>query len=521
MSTLADSFLDDLNDLDDSDEEEVEQASKQRPPVPTFNPGKDLDDLADEDDDDDDDGDGGAGMDNDGEGGGPSSSSMHTDDKLLNMIASKTASAIGQFRQSAKYVDQMSNVKRSLESEVTISEGNLEDDPEYHVILACNKLVHEIDDEVAATYRYVTETYAKKFPELESLVANKIDYIKTVARIGNETDLTLVELNDLLSSANVMVVSVTGSTTSGKPLSDADLNAVMKACEEIIELDIDKGIVLKYVESRMSRFAPNLCILTGSRIAAQLVGLAGGIVALSKIPSCNIQVMGQEKRHLAGFSQAAALPNTGLLYYCELVQECPPALRRKALKVIAGKVALLARVDSYRNMSQRGGAEGQSMRKQIEDKLEKWMEPQKAQTKKALPLPEEKKKSRRGGKRVRRMKERYAVTELQAQQNKLSFTVDAGEYGDSAMGFDVGMVGRKDTGKLRGAVKKESQLAKRAKKAISASSGQTNGLSSSLVFTPVQGIELVNPNAAADRVKAANAKWFNNNSGFMSAAPPK
>jgi U4/U6 small nuclear ribonucleoprotein PRP31 len=51
------------------------------------------------------------------------------------------------------------------------------------------------------------------------------------------------------------------------------------------------------------------------------------------------------------------------------------------------------------------------------------------------------------------------------------------------------------------------------------SSGQTNGLSSSLVFTPVQGLELVNPNAAADRVKEANNKWFNANSGFISAAP--
>ena len=53
----------------------------------------------------------------------------------------------------------------------------------------------------------------------------------------------------------------------------------------------------------------------------------------------------------------------------------------------------------------------------------------------------------------------------------------------------------------------------------SASGGHTNGLSSSLVFTPVQGLELVNPNAAAERVKAANNKWFNANSGFMSAAP--
>jgi hypothetical protein len=36
----------------------------------------------------------------------------------------------------------------------------------------------------------------------------------------------------------------------------------------------------------------------------------------------------------------------------------------------------------------------------------------------------------------------------------------------------------------------------------------------------LQGIELVNPNAERDaKVKAANAKWFDASSGFMSAKP--
>ena len=57
---------------------------------------------------------------------------------------------------------------------------------------------------------------------------------------------------------------------------------------------------LRFLEGRMSVLAPNLCTLIGSRVAAQLVGLAGGVIALSKIPACNVEVMGQEKRHLAG-----------------------------------------------------------------------------------------------------------------------------------------------------------------------------------------------------------------------------
>ena len=87
-----------------------------------------------------------------------------------------------------------------------------------------------------------------------------------------------------------MVVSVTGSTTSGKPLTEWELSECNKGCREVLQLDEDKALILQFVESRMNRLAPNLCSLIGVRIAAQLVGLAGGIIALSKIPACNVQV---------------------------------------------------------------------------------------------------------------------------------------------------------------------------------------------------------------------------------------
>ena len=40
---------------------------------------------------------------------------------------------------------------------------------------------------------------------------------------------------------------------------------------------------------------------------------------------------------------------------------------------------------------------------------------------KPLPKPIDPSRKRRGGKRVRKMKERYAVTELRKQQNRLNF----------------------------------------------------------------------------------------------------
>jgi U4/U6 small nuclear ribonucleoprotein PRP31 len=53
-------------------------------------------------------------------------------------------------------------------------------------------------------------------------------------------------------------------------------------------------------------------------------GVAGGLTALSKMPSCNIQLLGNQKRTLSGFSQTATLPHTGFIFESPIVQDTPP-----------------------------------------------------------------------------------------------------------------------------------------------------------------------------------------------------
>ena len=60
-------------------------------------------------------------------------------------------------------------------------------------------------------------------------------------------------------------------------------------------------------------------------------------------------------------------------------------------------------------------------REEIEKKIEKFQEPPPVKAAKALPAPLEAPKKRRGGRRVRKMKERYAVTELRKQANRMNF----------------------------------------------------------------------------------------------------
>lgn len=45
-----------------------------------------------------------------------------------------------------------------------------------------------------------------------------------------------------------------------------------------------------YVSSRMNVLAPNLSAIVGTTTAAKLLGVAGGLAGLAKMPSCNAHV---------------------------------------------------------------------------------------------------------------------------------------------------------------------------------------------------------------------------------------
>ncbi len=280
-----------------------------------------------------------------------------------------------------------------------------EDDPEYQLIVDCNTLSVDIDNEIVIIHNFIRDKYRAKFPELESLVLHPIDYSRLVKQIGNEMDLTLVDLEGLLPSATIMVVSVTASTTSGKPLSEENLQKTLEACDRALALDEAKKKVLEFVESRMGFIAPNLSAIVGSAVAAKLMGVAGGLSALSKMPACNVQILGAKKKNLAGFSTASSLPHTGFVFHTEIVQSTPPPLRMRACRLVAGKSTLAARVDFTRG--DHTAKTGIDLREEIRKKIEKWQEPPPPKQPKPLPVPDSDPKKKRGGRRLRKMKERW------------------------------------------------------------------------------------------------------------------
>jgi U4/U6 small nuclear ribonucleoprotein PRP31 len=155
--------------------------------------------------------------------------------------------------------------------------------------------------------------------------------------------------------------------------------------------------LLAYVEGKMAFIAPNLVALLGSNISTKLMGLAGGIHALAKIPACNILVMGKSQKTLSGFSISNVGMHMGYIYQSNLITQTPPEYRSKAARLLAAKCALASRIDSVRDAVD--GSIGSRFRTEIEEKLEKLQEAPPSRLIKALPVPVEQPKKRRGGKR--------------------------------------------------------------------------------------------------------------------------
>mmetsp|Transcript_19087 Transcript_19087/g.32724 ORF Transcript_19087/g.32724 Transcript_19087/m.32724 type:complete len:498 (+) Transcript_19087:198-1691(+) len=444
-------------------------------------------------------------------------------------------SAVAKLEGAPMYKDVMARVRAAIASaaqqpdQPSAPTGPLEDDPTYKLLVQCNRLAVDIDNEIAIVHTFIRDKYRHKFPELESLVHHPIDYARVVQRINNEMDLTLVNLDDILPAATVMVVTVTGTTTTGKPLSADNLAKGLEACDMAMRLDDDKCAILQFVESRMSSIAPNLSLIVGSEIAARLMGLAGGLHALSRMPACNIQVLGARKKNLSGFSGTTAQPHQGFIYQCVVIQQTPPSLRVRAARLVAAKCALLARLDAHGQDSK--ASAGERMREEILRKIDKWQEPPPAKIARPLPKPDEHEgKKRRGGRRLRKLKERYGLTDVRKAANRMNFNQQEEEYIDGDEVIGLGMLGQSGSGQLR-IVAKQSKLkisAKNAKRAKAAAGGyssqasgmQTAGVTTSLAFTPVQGFELADPTKLAPpsglETRTGLDSYFSARSGFRS-----
>jgi U4/U6 small nuclear ribonucleoprotein PRP31 len=405
---------------------------------------------------------------------------------------------------------------KAIETSMNYSEQQLRNlnsnDTLYQLLDKSNKLLLEIESEIPVIHKYLRDIYILKFPELESLVPNPVDYAKIVQRIGNESDITNMSFNDILPNNVNMILNVAGADTKGRLLTDNEFLEVQKACNDILALDQARSKILNFMEYNMQQLAPNVCVIVGPTIAAKLVAAAGGLAELAKTPSCNIQVLGSQHKALHGLSSARAGLHRGFIADADLVKIAPEGLQMRMIKMIAGKTAIAARTDMCGTATY--GEEGKKLKTQIVETFKKIQEPKVSNLKRPLPRPEDKPKKRRAGKRLTGFRRRVQMTEFRKLENRMTFGPDAQEeYRDTGKTF--GMLGVKGTGKLKVNAKKDQKILrkyddKNDKRCIKGATG----LTSSLVFAQDEGIKLYNPEYLANQIKEQQEVYFGDKAGF-------
>lgn len=444
-----------------------------------------------------------------------------------------------------------------------INVGNIEDNPEYKVLTESNTLSTIIDGEVMKVHKFVRDHYSARFPELETLIQNPIEYAKVVAILGNgpldsdsikalqeSTDNAIGEsLRSVLDGPSLMVVTVEATTSKGQEISQDELDRILRACRMMISMEKAKKTLTEYVQSRMTIFAPNLTAIVGSLVAAQLINTAGGLTQLSRVPSCNLAAWGSRKQKNSAFATNVTVRQQGYLYHSPIIRGIPNDLKKKAMKAVAAKVSLAARADTGHTYPQ--GDYGEDLRMQALARLDKMTAPPPNKGQRALPAPDDKPSRKRGGRRARKAKEATAMTDLRKAQNRLAFGQEEKEvgYGTGESTAGMGMIGHNSDGRIRGVQIDNRTRAKLSQKhkgwggatpmSGAASSlrgfgqsgstldlggrglrtsgvgstigGAGGGTASSLAFTPVQGLELVNPKVQAElsrKRKAEEDRWF-------------
>ncbi|KAJ8515989.1 hypothetical protein ONZ45_g6679 [Pleurotus djamor] len=369
--------------------------------------------------------------------------------------------SIAKLETSKRMTDILKEVEKYQAKPTTAEDMTLPAhlNPEYNLIVQANNLSVDVDNEIMVVHKFIRDHYASKFPELEQLVTDPTMFIRAVQALGNSE-------------------------------------------------------IFMYVSSRMNVLAPNLSAIVGTTTAAKLLGVAGGLQGLAKMPACNVHLLGAQKKITAGFSTATQKRHTGFIFQSELVTQTPPDYQLKIQRTIGAKSVLAARMDLERQ--RRDGSYGETLREKIEKHIDRLAAPPPAKVVKALPVPNDGPKKRRGGKRARKAKEAYAQTELRKLQNRMAFGEAEAEVGAFDQTKGLGMIGV-GTGKVRanlGEAKSRAKMSKANKLRTAAltraaqGGTQTSGMATSLTVTPVQGFELTNRSAAAQRVKEANERWF-------------
>lgn len=392
-----------------------------------------------------------------------------------------------------------------------------------------NDILIMIKKNLDSLHTFLVLKYYTKFPELESLLPNLIEYANCLRALESITDfsdnhINFVLTNDVkLTKEQIMVLTMTMKTGFKKEinLTSSEKENILNAVSLTNQLNEMNITINEYMNVNVHLIAPNLTALIGSKVTSLLIGHAGGILKLSEIPSCNLASIGKNKyQSHRQQTSISGVRQEGYIYYSELIQSQDIGSHKQMLRMVCAKVALAARVDASQvdNLDptvERNDSLGIKWRDEIVKKIRKLREAPSIANTKALPIPEDKPKRKRAGRKFRKYKEQFKMSHLRQLQNRVEFGKQESTVLDS-FGEEIGLGMSKtslngpvqSTRYSGGKVNNKAKLTKTMKSRIKDANEQSDEYLLSVtndVLTATTGIEL--PAAKRQKVTKSN-EWY-------------
>lgn len=297
-------------------------------------------------------------------------------------------------------------------------------------VILLNRLQPIIETELHILFKSISYNYKTKFNELGTLIPDMKNYVKVVNVLETSEPINLHLLDNDLTKEQLLLLSM---EMEHGFLKNTQINKILinKCIESFYHLLDLQNDVSEYVTRCINRIAPNTCAILGPKITSNLLAHTGGIFELSQLPSCNLASIGK-KKYLSyeSHTNEHGVRQTGFIFQSDIIQDLPESIQKKALRMVCSKVALCSRIDaSYSSLdtsfnmpnNNNDASLGLKWKREILDNLIKTQETPNSSHIKPLPIPEDKYRKKRAGRRFRKYKEQFKLSYMRQLQNRVEF----------------------------------------------------------------------------------------------------
>jgi nucleolar protein 56 len=263
------------------------------------------------------------------------------------------------------------------------------------VIAQAIQTLDDLDRTVNLFMGRLREWYGVHFPELDRLIEKHETYARLVMNLGYRDNFSFEALEkEGLPKERAENIAKVAESSMGADMEEQDLEEIQALSRNVLELYELRKDMENYVDKTMEEVAPNTKAVAGALLGARLIAIAGSLQNLAMRPASTIQVLGAEKALFRSLKTGARPPKHGLIFQHALLHDAKRWQRGKIARVLAGKLAIAARIDAFG-----GKYAGEALKADIDKRLaeirEKYKEPPPPKEKQPTPEWREQRPRRR------------------------------------------------------------------------------------------------------------------------------